>query len=344
MHQTVGIIGTGWVGTSVAISTLHSGAADALWLHDVRAEVAEGEAMDLAHGAAFYPPCAVKVASIEAMRACQVVVVAAGRNGKPGESRLDLLRDNARLVTDIGRTLAGFDGTIVLVSNPVDVLTQVMTAASGLPPARVLGTGTLLDTSRLRQMLGRRLHLATNSIHAQVVGEHGDSEVVLWSGAQVGGVPLRSWPGWSRADEDALALEVRRAAYEVIARKGATNHAIGLVTAHLLRCMLRGEKPTIYGDGEQTRDFCHIDNVVQANLLAAEAPKLDGDVVNVACGQRVTVNDIVRLTNRMLGTKIEPLHAPPRAGDVRDSVAGIVTDPFRVPFNLFPGIGRTVTV
>ena len=242
MHQTVGIIGTGWVGTSVAISTLHSGAADELWLHDVRGDVAEGEAMDLAHGAAFYQPCVVKVASIEAMRACQVVVVAAGRNGKPGESRLDLLRDNARVVADIGRTLAGFDGTIVLVSNPVDVLTQVMTDASGLPPARVLGTGTLLDTSRLRQMLGKRLHLATNSIHAQVVGEHGDSEVVLWSGAQVGGVPLRSWPGWSRADEDALALEVRRAAYEVIARKGATNHAIGLVTAHLLRCMLRGER------------------------------------------------------------------------------------------------------
>ena len=96
---------------------------------------------------------------------------------------VDLLRDNARVVADIGRTLAGFDGTIVLVSNPVDVLTQVMTEASGLPPARVLGTGTLLDTSRLRQMLGRRLQLATNSIHAQVVGEHGDSEVVLWSGA-----------------------------------------------------------------------------------------------------------------------------------------------------------------
>ncbi len=242
MQQTVGIIGTGWVGTSVAISTLHSGAADALWLHDVRGAVAEGEVMDLAHGAAFYPPCEVKVATVEAMRACQVVVVAAGRNGKPGESRLDLLRDNARVVADIGRTLAGFDGTIVLVSNPVDVLTQVMTEASGLPPARVLGTGTLLDTARLRQMLAQRLQLATTSIHAQVVGEHGDSEVVLWSGAQVGGVPLRQWPGWDAADEAALALEVRRAAYEVIARKGATNHAIGLVTAHLLRCMLRGEQ------------------------------------------------------------------------------------------------------
>ncbi|MDH4391862.1 MAG: L-lactate dehydrogenase [Aquabacterium sp.] len=255
MHQTVGIIGTGWVGTSVAISTLHSGAADALWLHDVRGAVAEGEAMDLAHGAAFYPPCTVKVASIDAMRACQVVVVAAGHNGKPGESRLDLLRDNAQVVADIGRRLAGFDGTIVLVSNPVDVLTQVMTETSGLPPARVLGTGTLLDTARLRQMLGQRLHLATNSIHAQVVGEHGDSEVVLWSGAQVGGVPLRSWPRWAPADEEALALEVRRAADNVIARKGATNHAIGLVTAHLLRCMLRGERRVLTVSRVQTGAF-----------------------------------------------------------------------------------------
>ena len=242
MNKCVGIIGTGWVGTSVAISTLHSGAADELWLHDMRTAVAEGEAMDLAHGAAFYPACKVRVASIEDMRQAQVVVVAAGRGGKPGESRLDLLRDNARLVADIGRTLAGFAGTVVLVTNPVDVLTQVMAEASGLPLERVLGTGTLLDTARLRQMLGRELQLATNSIHAQVVGEHGDSEVVLWSGARVGGVPLRDWPGWSAGLEPRIAREVRMAAYEVIQRKGATNHAIGLVTASLLRSMLRGER------------------------------------------------------------------------------------------------------
>jgi len=198
MQQIVGIIGTGWVGTSVAMSTLMSGAADELWLHDMRAAVAEGEAMDLSHGAAFYPRCAVRTASIEEMRNAQVVVVAAGRGGKPGESRLDLLRDNARVVADIGRTLAGFAGTVVMVSNPVDVLTQLMTEASGLPPERVIGTGTMLDTARLRQLLGRTLGLATQSIHAQVVGEHGDSEVVLWSGARVGGVPLRDWPGWDR--------------------------------------------------------------------------------------------------------------------------------------------------
>jgi L-lactate dehydrogenase len=242
MDRTVGIIGTGWVGTSVAISTLHSGAASALWLADARSAVAEGEAMDLAHGAAFYPPCSVRVASLEEMRHTQVLVVAAGRGGKAGESRLDLLRDNARLVADIGRGLQGYAGTVVMVTNPVDVLTQVMAQASGLPPERVLGTGTMLDTARLRQMLGQQLGLATNSIHAQVVGEHGDSEVVLWSGARVGGVPLRDWPGWDTANEPRLATEVRRAAYEVIQRKGSTNHAIGLVTANLLRCLLQGER------------------------------------------------------------------------------------------------------
>ena len=242
MDKRVGIIGCGWVGTSVAISTLQSGAADQLWLHDLRGELAEGEAMDLRHGAAFYPHCQVHTASIEQMRSAQVVVVAAGRGSKPGESRLDLLRDNARIVTQIGQTLAGFAGTVVMVSNPVDVLTQVMTEASGLPPERVLGTGTMLDTARLRQTLGQTLNLATNSVHAQVVGEHGDSEVVLWSGARVGGVPLRDWPGWVMADEPGIALAVRHAAYEVIARKGATNHAIGLVTASLLHSMLRGER------------------------------------------------------------------------------------------------------
>ena len=245
MRHKVGIIGVGSVGASVAISTLHSGVADELWLHDLDGARAEGEAMDLAHGAWFYPACKVRTASVEEMRNAQVVVVAAGRGGRPDETRLDLLRDNARVARDIGRTLAGFAGTVVVVSNPVDVLVQVLTEASGLPPQRVLGTGTLLDTSRLRQMLGHRLHLSSNSVHAQVLGEHGDSSVLLWSGAEVGGVPLRSWPGWRRGQEDALARQVRQAAYEVIQRKGFTNHAIGLVTARLLRCLLRGEQQVL---------------------------------------------------------------------------------------------------
>ena len=242
MNRHVGIIGTGSVGTSVALSTLLSGAASTLWLHDLNMARAEGEAMDLAHGAAYYPDCELRTAALDEMHQCDVVVIAAGRNSRPGETRLDLLRDNARVVTDIGRALTGYAGTVVMVTNPVDVLTLVLQQSSGLPPERVLGTGTMLDTARLRQMLGRELGPATHSIHAQVVGEHGDSEVVLWSSAQVGGVPVRQWPGWSQATEARLAREVREAAYEVIRRKGATNHAIGLVTASLLRCLLRGER------------------------------------------------------------------------------------------------------
>lgn len=240
--RTVGIIGTGWVGTSVAMSTLLAGVAQRLWLHDLRAEVAEGEALDLAQGAAFYPACEVRAVALAQMREADVVVVAAGRNGKPGESRLDLLQGNARMAREVGHALAGFGGLIVMVSNPVDVLTRVIQAASGLPPERVLGTGTLLDSTRLRQMLATRLGVAPGSIHAQVVGEHGDSSVCLWSGARLGGVALRDWPGWRAEDEAATAQQVRGAAYEVIRRKGATNHAIGLVTARLLGCLLRDEQ------------------------------------------------------------------------------------------------------
>jgi L-lactate dehydrogenase len=242
MKRRIGIIGTGWVGASVAISTLHSGLADELLLNDARQEVAEGEAMDLAHGTSFYPSASVRPAEIEEMADADAVVVAAGRGGRPGETRLALLRENASVVRDIAGKLKGCSGTIVVVTNPVDILTRVMTEASGLPPARVVGTGTMLDTARLKHVVSQVVHVDPRSIHAQVVGEHGDSEVVLWSAARIAGTPLRDWTGWDAGREPALAEEVRRAAYEVIRRKGVTNHAIGLVTADLLRCLLRDER------------------------------------------------------------------------------------------------------
>jgi L-lactate dehydrogenase len=238
----IGIIGTGWVGASVAISLLHDGTARELLLHDARAELAEGEAMDLRHGAPFYPAAEVRSATLDEMIGCDAVVLTAGRGGVPGQSRLDLLRENAKVAREIGARLAGTRGVVVVVTNPVDVMTQLVVEASGLPPERVIGTGTMLDTARLRQVLGRELALEPRSIHGQVIGEHGDSEVVLWSSTEIGGRRLREMPRWDRAREDVLATEVRRAAAEIIQRKGATNHAIGLVTAALLRWILRGER------------------------------------------------------------------------------------------------------
>ncbi|MEM9595737.1 MAG: L-lactate dehydrogenase [Acidobacteriota bacterium] len=242
MKTTIGIIGMGWVGTSIAISVLHSGSAKTLLLNDLRSEVAEGEAMDLRHGAAFYPSADVRTAEIEAMRDADVVVVAAGRGGGPGETRLDLLKGNAEIVRGIGARLVGCRGLVIMVSNPVDVLTRVMVEATGLPPQRVIGTGTMLETARLREMVGRQMSIDPRSIHGQVVGEHGDSTVPLWSAAHIGGRALREWPGWLPEHEQRLGKQVREAAYEIIRRKGATNHAIGLVTATLIRWALRGRR------------------------------------------------------------------------------------------------------
>ena len=252
MPTSVGVVGTGWVGASVAISTLHGGFASELLLADLRHEVAEGEAMDLAHGASFYTTASVRAVPVDEMLGTDALVVAAGRGGKPNESRLDLLRDNARILRDLGTKLRGYRGLVVVVTNPVDVLTWVVAESSGLPPERVMGTGTMLDTARLRQVLGNELRVDPHSVHAQVVGEHGDSEVVLWSSAHVGGTPLREWPGWSAEREQPIATEVRTAAYEIIKRKGATNHAIGLTTAALLRSALRGERRVLTVSRVQT--------------------------------------------------------------------------------------------
>jgi L-lactate dehydrogenase len=252
MPIRVGVVGTGWVGASVAISTLHGGFASELLLADVRHEVAEGEAMDLAHGASFYTTAAVRAVAVDEMLDTDALVVAAGRGGKPNESRLDLLRDNARILRELGTKLRGYRGLVIVVTNPVDVLTYVVAESSGLPPERVMGTGTMLDTARLRQVLGHELRVDPHSVHAQVVGEHGDSEVVLWSSAHVGGTPLREWPGWTTEREQPIATEVRTAAYEIIKRKGATNHAIGLTTAALLRSALRGERRVLTVSRVQT--------------------------------------------------------------------------------------------
>ncbi|HKH90162.1 MAG TPA: L-lactate dehydrogenase [Gemmatimonadaceae bacterium] len=282
MPISVGVIGTGWVGASVAISTLHGGFTSELLLADLRHEVAEGEAMDLAHGAAFYTTAAVRAVPVDEMLETDALVVAAGRGGKPGESRLDLLRDNAKILRELGEKLRGYRGVVVVVTNPVDVLTYVIAESSGLPPERVIGTGTMLDTARLRQALGQELRVDPHSVHAQVVGEHGDSEVVLWSSAHVGGTPLREWPGWSAEREQPIATDVRTAAYEIIKRKGATNHAIGLTTAALLRSALRGERRVLTVSRVQTgalglRDVAlSLPTVVDvAGAVDVIAPKMD---------------------------------------------------------------------
>jgi L-lactate dehydrogenase len=229
----------------VAISILQKGLCRELLLNDVREGLAEGEAMDLNHGSSFFPSARVRPAEIEEMKDCKAVVVTAGRGGKPQESRLDLLNDNIKIAKSIADRLQGFNGLLIVVANPVDVLTYYYQKFSGLPVHQVIGTGTMLDTARFREIVGRKIHVDPRSVHAQVIGEHGESEVFLWSSARIGTEKLRNWEGWNPSDEEEISQMVRSAAYEIIRRKGATNHAIGLVTATLLKWLLRGERRII---------------------------------------------------------------------------------------------------
>lgn len=211
-------------------------------VNDIRPGIAEGEALDLNHGSSFLPSAKVRAAEIEEMKTCRAVVVTAGRGGKPGESRPELLRENIKIAREISEKLKGFEGLLIVVSNPVDALTHFYRLFTGLPVHRVIGTGTFLDSARLREIIGDRLKVEAKSIHADVIGEHGDTAVIMWSRVMVGSIPLRSWKGWDAALENDIEREVRNAAQEIIKRKGATNHAIGLVTATLIKWLLRNER------------------------------------------------------------------------------------------------------
>lgn len=240
MHK-VSVVGAGSVGAAVAFAAVVRGAAERVTLYDLDGARAEAEALDLRHGLQFAPTRDVEGGSDPTLlRDSDVVVVTAGAKQRPGQSRLDLAAANARLceavVPIIGQHAP--DAIVLLVSNPVDVITYVAQELAG-DHRRVFGTGTVLDTARLRVLLAHRLGVAVGNVHASIAGEHGDSEFALWSSATAGGAPVL---GWRLADGevlgtpelDALVDEVRTAAYRIIAGKGATSTAIALATARIL--------------------------------------------------------------------------------------------------------------
>jgi len=245
----VAVIGSGHVGATAAYALALSGAAREVVLIDRDRGRAEGEAMDLQHAAALARPVRVWAGDYEDAARADIAVIAAGVGGRPGETRLDLLGRNVTVIRECMRELlaAGFDGIVLMTTNPVDVLAQVAQAESNLPVARVIGSGTVLDSARLRAMLGERLGLEARSIHAYVIGEHGDSEIAAWSTARVAGVPLRDY---CRAvgvavDFDELLTDVRRAAPEIIKHKGYTSVAIASCVARICEVILRDEQTVL---------------------------------------------------------------------------------------------------
>ena len=242
------IIGAGQVGMACAYSMLIQGTFDEMVLVDVERNKVEGEVMDLMHGLPFVEPTTVKAGTAADCQGADVVIITAGAKQKPGESRLQLLGRNVTIFKNLIPELVQScpEAIFLIVSNPVDVMTYVTWKLSGLPNTCVVGSGTVLDTARFRYLLAQNLHLDPRSIHAYIIGEHGDSEVAVWSRVNVAGMPLQALnPDVGTATDpeqwDRIFAQVKTAAYEVIQRKGATSYAIGLGVTQIVQSILRDQ-------------------------------------------------------------------------------------------------------
>ncbi|MBW8763871.1 MAG: L-lactate dehydrogenase [Microbacterium sp.] len=243
------VVGAGSVGSSVAYAALIRGSARHVALYDIATEKVDAEVLDLAHGTQFTGSSDITGGSdLSVVRGSHVVVITAGAKQKPGQTRMELADVNARIIRTMLPQLleAAPNAVFVIVTNPCDVLTVIAQEATGLPPERIFSSGTVLDTSRLRWQLAQRAGVSTSSVHAYIVGEHGDTEFPLWSHASIGTVPILDWstpqhPPFTLDELGSIAVDVRDAAYKVIQGKGATNYAIGLSSARIVEAILRDE-------------------------------------------------------------------------------------------------------
>jgi L-lactate dehydrogenase len=240
----IGIVGCGYVGSSGAFAIALKGIANELVLVDLNEGLAKAHAEDILHATPFNSPLRIAAGDYPALRDAELIVLACGVGQKPGESRLQLLKRNVEVFQNVvPRVLEHVPETILLVvSNPVDIMTQVVTKLSQLPTKRVIGSGTILDTARFRTLLAEHLDIAPHSVHAYVLGEHGDSEVLAWSPSKVGGVPLEEFAqqiGRPITDEVKARIDdnVRRAADRIIEGKGATYYGIGAGIARIARAI-----------------------------------------------------------------------------------------------------------
>lgn len=248
-RRTVAIIGTGNVGVAAAYALFNQRLASEIILVDLDEERAEGEAMDLMHGQLLVGNVNVWAGNYEDLGSAQVVIICAGVGQQsPTESRLELLNRNAAVFDVIIGKLDKYapDAILIVATNPVDILTYVTQTLSARDSKRIIGTGTLLDTARFRALLGKYYNVDPRSVHAYILGEHGDSEVPIWSQATIGGKPIKNatvlGKPFNPAKMEELFVQVREAAYEIIKRKGYTNTAIGVVIARIAKTILEDEK------------------------------------------------------------------------------------------------------
>lgn len=246
--QKCAVIGCGFVGASAAFSLVQSGLFSEMVLIDADMNKAEGEAMDLNHGISFLNSMKIYAGTYADLSDCYLIIIAAGGAQKPNQTRLDLVKQNTNIFKTIipQITAVNTDGILLIVSNPVDILTYVALKISGFPSNRVIGSGTVLDTARLKYLVGEHLKVDSRSVHAFIIGEHGDSELAVWSSANVSGIDLNGFCTnmnckCSKQDLDKIYNEVKDSAYKIIEKKGATYYAIALAVARIAEAIVKNQ-------------------------------------------------------------------------------------------------------
>lgn len=242
------LIGSGAVGSTFAYTLLLKGLVNELVIIDANQEKAEGDALDLNHGLMLANPMTIIPGTYEDCKGADIIVITAGAAQRPGETRTDLMARNVAIFDSIIKQVTTYnrDGILLIATNPVDILTKVALKLSGWPKHRVIGSGTLLDSARFRYLIGERLGVDPRSVHGMIIGEHGDTEVPVWSGVNVAGVNAESSPPhtrWHLSNEDKQAVyeETRGAAYKIISKKGATYYAIALALARICEAILKDQ-------------------------------------------------------------------------------------------------------
>ncbi|MCX7748991.1 MAG: L-lactate dehydrogenase [Clostridia bacterium] len=246
--KKITVVGAGFVGSTTAYTLLTSGLISELVLIDINKSKAEGEVMDLNHGMPFLRPVKVYAGDYSDSKDSDIIIITAGANQKPGETRIDLVQKNTAIFKGIIEEVVKYnrDCILLVVTNPVDILTYVTYKISGFPKNKVIGSGTVLDTARFRYLLGDHVGIDSRNVHAYIIGEHGDTEVPVWSYANIAGIPMDKYCEDCHRCEDSLSrqniyLDVKNAAYEIIQRKGATYYAVALAVKRIVEAIVRDE-------------------------------------------------------------------------------------------------------
>ena len=282
--RKVAMIGCGFVGSASAFALMQSGLFSEMVLLDADQNKAEGEALDISHGLPFAKPMQIYAGGYDDVADAAIIVVSAGAGQKPGETRLDLVNKNVAIFKSIIPEIAkrNFGGILLIVANPVDILTQVAQKLSGLPEERVIGSGTVLDSARLKYALGEHLEVDSRSVHAFIVGEHGDSEVVAWSSANVSGVPLSEMCEMRghykhKKNTEEIATAVKNSAYEIINKKHATYYGIAMSVKRICEVIMRDEK-SILPVSHMIHGVYDIDGVALSMPAIVGADGIESDI------------------------------------------------------------------